>query len=100
MSSSVETINIAVPVRIAGVAQRAVEAGDSSVSDVVSEALMEWSRDRVPHANSIEDLRRLWQEAIADRSPGLSIEEVMDPLLAKYQRLADAERAEVIVRER
>jgi Arc/MetJ-type ribon-helix-helix transcriptional regulator len=94
MSSSVETVNIAVPARIAAVAQRAVEAGEyASVSEVVSEALIGWSRERVPHANSIEDLRKAWTQAVENRGPGLPHEKLMDGLLEKYQRLAAAKGA-------
>jgi antitoxin ParD1/3/4 len=95
MSSSVETkvetITVAVPVRIAAIAQRAVDTGEyASVSDVVSEALMDWSQERVPHANSIEDLREAWGHAVENRKPGVLAEEVLGRLEKKYQAMADA----------
>ncbi|HEY0797382.1 MAG TPA: hypothetical protein VGD64_16535 [Acidisarcina sp.] len=73
MSSSIETINIAVPVSVVAVAQRAVEAGEyASVSDVVSDALLDWTKNRSPlREHGTEDLREIWQEVLLRNEPGV-----------------------------
>jgi antitoxin ParD1/3/4 len=40
--------------------------------------------------NGVADLRRLWREARADKSPGPDPDEVLDELERKYQAMADA----------
>jgi hypothetical protein len=38
----------------------------------------------------IEELRRVWQQAMEDGSPGIPADEVLDRLERKYQAIADA----------
>ena len=83
---SVEKISIALPPEMVAQVRRAVETGEyASSSEVIRDALRDWTRKRLPHANSIQDLRALWQEAVKDKRPGVAMEEVMDRLERKYQ---------------
>ena len=92
---SVEKISIALPPEMVSRVREAVESGEySSSSEVVREALRDWSRKRRPQANSIDDLRRIWKEAIADNSPGLDPEPVFKRLHEKYQAMAKARNKE------
>jgi antitoxin ParD1/3/4 len=91
--SSVEKISIALPPEMVAQVRRAVEAGEyASSSEVIRDALRDWARKRVPHANSIEDLRALWREAVKDKRPGVDMEEVMDRLERKYQAKIERKR--------
>jgi antitoxin ParD1/3/4 len=38
----------------------------------------------------LEELRRVWQQALEDKSPGVASDKVLDRLEHKYQALADA----------
>lgn len=88
---SVEKISIALPPEMVSRVREAVESGEyASSSEVVREALRDWSRKRLPQANSIDDLRRIWKEAIADDSPGLDPEPVFARLHKKYRTMAKA----------
>jgi hypothetical protein len=40
--------------------------------------------------SGVAELRRLWQEARADRDPGLDPDDVLGELEHKYQTMADA----------
>ena len=88
---AVEKISIALPPEMVLRVRQAVESGEyASSSEVVREALRDWSRKRIPQTNSIEDLRRLWQEAVADDSPGLDPAPVFERLHQKYRTMAKA----------
>jgi antitoxin ParD1/3/4 len=39
---------------------------------------------------SIDELRRVWLEALEDKTPGIPVDEVLERLERKYQALADA----------
>lgn len=70
--------------------RRAVDAGEySSSSEVVREALRDWSHKRQLQQNGIAELRQLWQEARAEKSAGLDPDEIFDELECKYQAIAD-----------
>jgi antitoxin ParD1/3/4 len=91
MPSSTEKISIVLPPEMAASLRQAVDAGEySSSSEVVREALLDWSHKRQLQQNGIAELRQLWQEARADKSPGLDPDEVFDELELKYQAIADA----------
>jgi len=38
----------------------------------------------------IAELRQLWQEALREKTPGISADDVLDRLERKYQAIADA----------
>jgi antitoxin ParD1/3/4 len=89
--STVEKISIALPPEMVAQLRRAVDTGEyASSSEVVRDALRDWSHKRQLQQNGIAELRQLWQEARADKSPGLNPDAVLDKLERKYQAMADA----------
>jgi antitoxin ParD1/3/4 len=92
--SSVEKISIALPPEMVALVRQAVEAGEyASSSEVVRDALRDWTRKRQLQQNGLAELRQLWQQARADQSPGVPADDVLDRLERKYQALADARGA-------
>jgi len=91
---SVEKISIALPPEMVAQLRQAVETGEyASSSEVVRDALRDWTRKRQLQQNGIAELRKLWQQARADKTPGVSANKVLDRLERKYQALADASGA-------
>jgi antitoxin ParD1/3/4 len=89
---SVEKISIALPPEMVAQLRQAVETGEyASSSEVIRDALRDWTRKRKLQQSGIAELRQLWQEARADKSPGLDPDEVFDQLERKY--LAKAGKA-------
>jgi antitoxin ParD1/3/4 len=77
--AKVEKLSIALTPEMAASVRRAVEAGEyASASEVVRDALRDWSTTRARRARAIEELRRLVEEGI-DSGPGRfgSIEEII-----------------------
>jgi antitoxin ParD1/3/4 len=71
--------------------RQAVETGEyASNSEVVRDALRDWTHKRSLRQQGIEELRRVWQQALEDRSPGVAPDEVLDRLERKYQAITDA----------
>jgi antitoxin ParD1/3/4 len=88
---NVEKVSIALPPEMASLVREAVETGEyASSSEVVREALRDWSRKRTMRGNGLEELRRVWQQALEDNSPGVSPHDVFERLENKYQAIADA----------
>jgi len=88
---NVEKISIALPPEMVSMVREAVEAGEySSSSEVVREALREWSHKRSLREKGLDELRRVWQQALEDNSPGVSPHDVFERLERKYQAIADA----------
>ena len=88
---SVQKISIALPPEMVAQLRQAVETGEyASSSEVVRDALRDWTRKRQLQQNGIAELRRLWQQASSDSTPGVPADEVLDRLERKYQALADA----------
>jgi antitoxin ParD1/3/4 len=86
----VEKISIALPPEMVAQLRQAVETGEyASSSEVVRDALRDWTRKRQLQQNGIAELRQLWQQARADSIPGVPANEVLDRLERKYQALAD-----------
>ncbi len=91
MSSSIEKISIALPPEMVTLIREAVETGEyASNSEVVRDALRDWTHKRALRQESVAEIRRAWQEAIENPAPGLPVEEVMDRLERKYHAMADA----------
>jgi antitoxin ParD1/3/4 len=89
--AQVEKISIALPAEMVSTVRQAVESGEySSSSEVVREALRDWTRNRSLRAQGIEELRKVWQQAVTNDSPGVSPHDVIERLERKYQALADA----------
>ena len=88
---SIEKISIALPPEMVSMVRDAVEAGEySSSSEVVREALRDWNHKRALRKTGLEELRRVWRQAVEDNSPGVSPLDVFDRLERKYQAIADA----------
>jgi antitoxin ParD1/3/4 len=88
---SVEKISIALPPEIVAQLRQAVDTGEyASSSEVVRDALRDWTHKRQLQQNGVAELRQLWQQARADNSPGLPADPILDQLERKYQALADA----------
>ena len=69
----------------------AVTTGEyASSSEVVREALRDWSHRRDAQRNGIEELRSLWQQARNSKEPKVPAHDVLDRLERKYQTLANA----------
>jgi antitoxin ParD1/3/4 len=90
--STVEKISIALPPEMVAVVRSAVDTGEyASSSEVVRDALRDWTQKRSLRQQGIEELRQVWQQAIKDKTPGVPVDEVLDRLEKKYQAMADAQ---------
>lgn len=88
---SVEKVSIALPPEMLSMVREAVEAGEySSSSEVVREALRDWSHKRTLREKGLEELRSVWKQALEDNSRGVSPHDVFERLERKYQAIADA----------
>lgn len=89
MAATAEKISIALPPEMVALVRGAVETGEyASSSEVVRDALRDWTRKRSLQQQGIEQLRQLWQEAINDKTPGVAADEVLERLERKYQAIA------------
>ena len=87
---TIEKLSIALPAEMAASVRQAVEMGDySSNSEVVRDALRDWTHKRRLRQQSVGDLRQRWQEAVSDSSDGLNADAVFDELERKYDKVAD-----------
>jgi antitoxin ParD1/3/4 len=87
---TIEKLSIALPAEMAAIVRQAVEMGDySSNSEVVRDALRDWTHKRRQREQSMGDLRKRWQEAVSDSSEGLDADAVFDELERKYDKAAD-----------
>jgi antitoxin ParD1/3/4 len=81
----VEKISIALPAEMLSQVHDAIDAGEyASTSEVVRDALREWTLHRTAKRQGIADLRRLWAEAVNDQRPAVSAEAVLGRLDRKY----------------
>jgi antitoxin ParD1/3/4 len=88
--ASVEKISIALPPEMVALLRQAVDTGEyASSSEVVRDALRDWTQKRQLRQQGVEELRQKWQQAIEDRTPGVPVEDVLDRLERKYQAMTD-----------
>lgn len=88
---TIEKLSIALPTEMANIVRRAVHIGEySSNSEVIRDALRDWSHKRSLREQALAGLRKQWQEAVADDSEGLDPDSVFDRLQGKYDDLAEA----------
>jgi antitoxin ParD1/3/4 len=91
MPITVEKISIALPPEMVTTIRSAVDAGDyASNSEVVREALRDWTLKRALRQQGVAQLRTAWQEALDDKAAGVPADDVLTRLERKYQALADA----------
>ena len=68
--SNVEKVSIALTSEMVAMVRKAVETGEyASNSEVVREALRDWSRKHFLREKEIEEIRRLWNEGL-ESGPG------------------------------
>jgi antitoxin ParD1/3/4 len=92
--ASVEKISIALPPEMVALLRQAVDMGEyASSSEVVRDALRDWTQKRQLRQQGVEELRQVWQQAIEDRTPGVPVEDVLDRLERKYQAMTDGASA-------
>jgi antitoxin ParD1/3/4 len=90
---AVEKISIALPPEMVANIRKAIETGEySSSSEVVRDALYEWTLKRDLRQQSLGQLRNLWRQALEDETPGAPVDEMLERLEHKYRALADAAR--------
>lgn len=88
---TIEKLSIALPVEMATLIRRAVDAGEySSNSEVIRDALRDWTHKRNLREQGLAHLRKAWLEAVADDSEGLDADAVFDCLEGKYEAPAKA----------
>jgi antitoxin ParD1/3/4 len=88
---TIEKLSIALPAEMAAIVRQAVDGGEySSNSEVIRDALRDWTHKRRLREQSVVNLRSRWLEAVAHDSEGLDPEPVFDQLEAKYDALAKA----------
>ena len=89
--TTAEKISIALPPEMVAMVRGAVATGEyASSSEVIRDALRDWTHKRNLRQQGIAELRQLWQEALRDQSPGTPAAQVLDRLERKYRAIADA----------
>ena len=89
--STAEKISIALPPEMVIIVRSAVATGEyASSSEVIRDALRDWTYKRRMRQQGMTELRQLWQEAMQDKTPGVPVDEVLNRLERKYQAIADA----------
>ena len=87
-----EKISIALPPEMVAVLRAAVDTGEyASSSEVVRDAMRDWTHKRRLRGQGVAELRQVWQAALRNTSPGVSADEAIDRLERKYQAIADTE---------
>ena len=89
--ASIQKISIALPPEMVSQVHQAVESGEyASNSEVVREALRDWTQKRSLRQQGMDELRKVWRQALEDNTPGIAPDEVLDRLERKYQAITDA----------
>ncbi len=82
-------VTVALPADTAGVVRDAVASGEyATTSEVIREALRDWSLKRKLAHLEIDEMRRLVQEG-AESGPGVDADLIFARLRAKYAAMAD-----------
>ena len=89
--SNVEKISIALPREMVSVVRHAVETGEyASSSEVVRDALRDWTQKRGLRQQGIKELREVWRQALENKTPGASVDDVLNRLERKYKARVNA----------
>lgn len=89
--TTAEKISIALPPEMLHIVRNAVATGEyASSSEVIRDALRDWTYKRNLRQQGVGELRQLWQEALNDNTPGVSANDVLDRLERKYQAITNA----------
>jgi antitoxin ParD1/3/4 len=88
---NVEKISIALPPEMTALMRQVVKAGEyASTSEVIRDALREWTYRRELRQRGLDELRALWDEALNDPRPPVPPEEVLSRLRGKYRAFVEA----------
>ena len=88
--TTAEKISIALPPEMVAIVRNAVATGEyASSSEVIRDALRDWTYKRNLRQQGVAELRKLWQEALQDKTPGIGADDVLERLERKYQTIAD-----------
>lgn len=88
--ANAEKISIALPSEMVHIIRIAVATGEyASSSEVVRDALRDWIYKNSLRQKKMSELRQLWKEAISDKIPASSMDDVLNRLENKYQVMAD-----------
>jgi len=92
---TIEKLSVALPTEMAALVRMAVQRGEySSNSEVIREALREWTYKRNLREQGLASLRKKWHAAVTDDSDGLDPDEVFGRIEAKYEGAVDARVSE------
>ncbi len=81
---AIERLTVTMPAEMAATVRQAVSAGGyASTSEVVREALRDWSRHRDEDRRELESLREALRAGL-DSGPSIPAEEVFAELRARY----------------
>lgn len=87
---TIEKLSVALPAEMAALVRRAVDLGEySSNSEVIRDALRDWTHKRNLREQGLAGLRKKWLGAVADDSEGLDPDPVFEALEGKYENLAE-----------
>ena len=89
---NVEKISIALPPEMVAVVRRGETGEYASSSEVVRDALRDWTQKRSLRQQGIDELRQVWRQALEDKTPGVPVNDVLVRLERKYRSLADADK--------
>ncbi len=93
--ATAEKISIALPPEMVNIVRGAVATGEyASSSEVIRDALRDWTYKRNLRQQGVTELHRVWQEAVNDKTPGISPGDVLDRLEQKYQAIASSTNVE------
>lgn len=89
--TTAEKISIALPREMVSIVRSAVASGEyASSSEVIRDALRDWTYKRSLRQQGVAELHQLWEEALRDKTPGVAADAVLDRLERKYQAIIDA----------
>jgi antitoxin ParD1/3/4 len=85
---TIEKLSIALPAEMAETIRSAVHQGEySSNSEVIRDALRDWTYKRSLREHGLADIRRQWLAAVAENSEGLDPDPVFDRLERKCSQM-------------
>ena len=91
MTITAEKISIALPPEMVATVRGAVATGEyASSSEVIRDALRDWTHKRSLRQQGVAELRAVWQEALEDKTPGVAVDEVLGRLERKYQAMVES----------
>jgi antitoxin ParD1/3/4 len=88
---TIEKLSIALPTEMAALVRKAVDGGEySSNSEVIRDALRDWTHKRNLREQGLANLRKAWREAVADDSEGVDSEAAFDRIENQFDRTMNA----------